>query len=81
MLKLTYNRKSDQFQTVTVIGDPEGIRDLYWQLTHNYKAQDGTAIGAIVVSDLDGNKVTLLEPGGLLQNPHSHATRLSRLDN
>jgi hypothetical protein len=55
MLKLTYNRKHDRFQTVTVLGDYDGIRDLYWQLTHNYKAVDGTEIGSIVISDLDGN--------------------------
>lgn len=80
MLKLTYARKRDQFQTVTVMGDPEGIRDLYWQLTHNYQAQDGTEIGEITVSDLDGNAISLMGTGGLMVQPHSHATRLSNLE-
>lgn len=44
ILKLTYHRQNDPFQTVTVLGDAEGIRDLYWQLTHNYLPQDETAI-------------------------------------
>lgn len=58
MLKLTYTRKTDNYYTVTVLGDPEGIRDLYWQLTHNYKAQDGTGIGSVKVSNLDGEDCT-----------------------
>jgi len=76
MLKLTYTRKSDQFQTVTVLGDAEGIRDLYWQLTHNYKAQDGTEIGSIDVFDLDGVKCT----AEVLTNPFGVETRLSCID-
>ena len=76
MLKLTYTRKSDEFQTVTVLGDAEGIRDLYWQLTHNYKAQDGTAIGAIRVTDLEGRDCI----AEIMTRPHSVATRLSRIN-
>ena len=76
MLKLTYTRKSDEFQTVTVLGDAEGIRDLYWQLTHNYKAQDGTEIGCIRITDLDGLDC-LAE---IMTRPHSLATMMSRLD-
>ncbi len=44
MLQLKYTKKRDRFQTVTVLGDPEGIRDLYWQLTKNYTCSGaGTA--------------------------------------
>ncbi len=75
LIKLTYNRKSDRFQTVTVIGDPEGIRDLYWQLTHNYAPQDGTAIGDIRVTNLDGDDCTK----SLMTQPRSWASRLSEL--
>lgn len=75
MLKLTYSRKSDEFQTVTVLGDEQGIRDLYWQLTHNYKAKDGTAIGDIRVTDLDGSGCA----AEIMANPHSIGTILSRL--
>jgi hypothetical protein len=76
MLKLTYTRKNDEFQIVTVLGDAEGIRDLYWQLTHNYKAQDGTEIGVISVTDLDGRDCI----AEIMTRPHSVVTRLSRLD-
>lgn len=58
MLKLEYSRKLDKFQTVTVIGSPAGIWDLYWQLTHNYSdTPDGTGIGRIKVTNLDGGEV------------------------
>ena len=76
MLKLTYNRKTSPFETVTVLGDPKGIRDLYWQLTHNYKAKDGTEIGKIVLSNLEGIDCT--KEG--LSNPYRNATQLSNLD-
>lgn len=75
LIKLTYNRKSDRFQTVTVIGDPEGIRDLYWQLTHNYAPKDGTEIGDIKVTNLDGEDCTKT----LLAQPHLWASRLNEL--
>ena len=75
MIKLTYTRKIDKFQTVTVLGDADGIRDLYWQLTHNYKPQDGTEIGSIRISDLDGRDC--LEY--VMRSPHSCETRLSNL--
>jgi hypothetical protein len=75
MLKLTYNRKSDKFQTVTVLGSPEGIRDLYWQLTHNYVAQDGTAIDKIIVSNLDG---TIISPTDFQPHPWADATQMTR---
>ena len=54
LIKLVWKRKSDKFQGGMVIGDPKSIQDLYWQLTHNYKAVDGTEIGEIIVSNLDG---------------------------
>lgn len=76
MLKLTYARKNDEFQTVTVLGDAAGIRDLYWQLTHNYKPQDGTAIGYMRVTDLDGRDCI----AEVMTRPHSVATSMSRLD-
>ena len=69
MLHLRYNRASDPHQYATVHGDPAAIRDLYWQLTHNYAAQDGTKIGKIKVFNLDGTDVTetiLINPWGSL---------------
>lgn len=76
MLKLTYTRKNDKYQSVTVLGDAMGIRDLYWQLTHNYFAQDGTAIGNIKVTNLDGHDCT----DTVTVHPYVNATQLSRLD-
>jgi len=68
MLKLTYN---DKFRTNTVLGDSEGIRDLYWQLTHNYTPKDGTEIGNITVTTLDGYDCT---------NDIKYTARLCKLD-
>ncbi len=75
MLKMVYTRKSDRFQEVTLLGDAEGIRDLFWQLTHNYRPCDGTAIGEIKVYDLCGVDCTT----EVQTNPHAISTPLSRL--
>lgn len=74
LLKLTYSHKSDKFKTVTVLGDPKGIRDLYWQLTHNYKAQDGNEIGKITVTNLEGMPIA---EKILNSEPYAYATDLS----
>jgi hypothetical protein len=75
LLQLKYTRKNDPNQFATVIGDPDAVRDLYWQLTHNYNAQDGTAIGIVSVFDMIGNDVT----SSVMQNPHAVARLLTRL--
>ena len=75
MLQLRYTKRRDEFQTVTVLGDPVGIRDLYWQLTKNYGCSDGSCIGDIRVLNLSGVDIT----DEVLRHPWSHATRLSNL--
>lgn len=75
MLQLKYSRQRDRFQTVTVLGDPEGIRDLYWQLTKNYECIDGTCIGDIRVFNLEGDDVTET----VMHIPWRNASRLSNL--
>ena len=75
MLKLTYTRASDKHAEVSVLGSPEGIRDLHWQLTHNYSKEiDGTGIGTIKVSDLEGNSVT----DEYIQEPYTFCSRLDK---
>lgn len=69
MLVLKYTREQDKFMFATVMGDPESIRDLYWQLTHNYKSVDGTEIGEITVTNLAGHNVT----DDFQCNPYCHA--------
>lgn len=82
MLKLTYTRARDEFQTVTVLGDPAGIRDLYWQLTHNYQAQaqvgyfDGSKIGTVKITNLDGMDCT----DTVMANPFGYCISLSNID-
>ena len=76
VLQLKYTKLRDKFQTVTVLGDPEGIRDLYWQLTKNYTCSDGTGIGDVRVINLDGDDVTMY----VMTNPSDNATRLSNLN-
>lgn len=66
-IRLRWTRQNDQSMYGSVIGDPESIRDLYWQLTHNYAAQDGTEIGKVEVFSLDGTKYTHKE---IMQTPH-----------
>ena len=72
MLKLTYSRVNDEFATVTVLGDAEGIRDLYWKLTTNCNKD---SIGKVTVSDLDGYA---LSEKIIFTNPHGVKTRLSK---
>ena len=75
ILKLTYTRASDKHAEVSVLGSPEGIRDLHWQLTHNYsKETDGTGIGTITVSDLGGNSVT----DSFICEPYAWCTKLDK---
>lgn len=56
MLKLTWNYKNDEFKTRTVIGDVLTIWELWWQLTRNYTCDNGTAIGSVIVTNLESNK-------------------------
>lgn len=77
MLRLTWKRESDNFCFGFVLGDPESIRDLYWQLTHNYKANDGTKIGIIEIHSLDGQLVDIKE---LMSNPYSVVYPNARLN-
>lgn len=73
MLKLEYRRIRDKYQTVTVLGSPKGIADLYWQLTHNYSYMpDGTGIGNIKITNLDGADVT----SGIMQKHYEYSTQL-----
>jgi len=69
MLKLRYSRASNKFEYATVFGDPIAIRDLYWQLTRNYQANDGTAIGEVRVFNTDGLDITK----SIMQFPHQDA--------
>lgn len=71
MLKLTYHIGSHNF--VTVLGSPMGIQNLYWQLTHNYEAQDGYKITKVAVTNLDGIDCT----NEVIHNPHTYSTNLS----
>jgi hypothetical protein len=75
MLKLTYTRASDKYAEVSVLGSPEGIRDLYWQLTHNYSEEtDGTGIGTIKVGDLEGHDFT----ESFMSQPYQCMTKLDK---
>ena len=75
LLQLKYVKLVDEFQTVTILGDPEGIRDLYWQLTKNYTPNDGTGINDIHVLNLEGEDITEM----IMASPWQRATRLSNL--
>lgn len=76
MLRLRYTRASDAHQYVDVFGDPDGIRDLYWQITRNYNATDGTEIGNVRVYNTLGIDIT----ADILTNPHGANHRTSSLE-
>lgn len=76
MLKLSYYRMDDPFKYVTLLGDPEGIRDLYWQLTH--KSWTGCSeIGEIKITNLDGVELNTKE---FFQDPFGSMSHLSYLE-
>lgn len=76
MLQLRYSLKRDRFQYATVFGDPGAISNLYWQLTHNYQAQDGQAIGEIKVLTMDGTDVT----STIMTNPFGSSSPLTTIE-
>lgn len=59
MFILEYNFKRDKYQFVKLLGDADGIFNLYWQLTRNYCASDGTAIDEIIVKDMEGHYIDM----------------------
>lgn len=58
MLQLQYSLERAKAEYATVMGDPASIRNLYWQLTRNHDAHDGTAIGDVRVFNMAGQDVT-----------------------
>ena len=75
LLQLKYTKQVDEFQTVTILGNQEGIRDLYWQLTKNCMCFDGTGIKDIHVLNLEGEDITEM----IMASPWQRATKLSNL--
>lgn len=76
MLQLRYSLKRDPHQYATVFGDPIAISNLYWQLTHNYKPQDGQAIGEIKALTMDGKDLT----DEVLSNPFGSICPLTTIE-
>ncbi len=76
MLQLRYSLKRDPHQYATVFGDPEAISNLYWQLTHNYRPQDGQAIGGVAVLNMNGGDVT----DSVLSNPFGSSAPLTTIE-
>ena len=70
MLQLRYSMERDIYTYVIVLGDADGIRNLYWQLTKN-----GTGIANICVLNLNGLDIT----ESVMANPYSDDTALSHL--
>ena len=77
MLQLRYSLKRDPHQYATLFGDPAAIRNLYWQLTHNYQAQDGQAIGGVKVMTMAGHDVT----STVMTNPFGASAPLTTIEN
>ena len=60
--KLTYSKKIDEFETVTVLGSPDGIQDLYYLLL------ECDHIEKITLSNLDGYDYTQDKPAERYSN-------------
>ena len=77
MLKLTYTRPNDEFQTVTVLGDARGIFDLWFRLTNANPQYPSHGVGKITIHDLHGRLIDMRKG---LAEAECAATVLSRLD-
>jgi hypothetical protein len=76
MLKLTYSIPQDEFQTVTVLGSPEGIFDLWFRLKEVDPKYPTHGFASIKVHNLDGGEIDMRKG---LRNAVCSATGLSRL--
>ena len=76
MLQIRYSLARDPHQFATLFGDPCAVSNLYWQLTHNYRAQDGQAIGEVKVMDMSGRDVT----SSVMSNPFSCSQALTTIE-
>jgi len=57
IIKLTYSHPHDKFRTVTVLGDPNGIFDLYGRLTAAPFEYPSHGVGQIRLTNLDGHPI------------------------
>jgi hypothetical protein len=57
LIKLTYSHPTDQFITVTVLGDPKGIFDLYFRLKQANPEYSSHGFSNIKLSNLDGHPI------------------------
>jgi hypothetical protein len=54
MIKLTYSKPGDEFDTVTVLGSEAGIFDLWFRLTNANPEYPSHGVEKIRISNLDG---------------------------
>ena len=76
MLKLTYSIPQHEFQTVSVLGSPEGIFDLWFRLKEVDPKYLTHGFAYIKVHNLDGGEIDMHKG---LRNAIRSATDLSRL--
>jgi hypothetical protein len=57
MLKLTYSLPNDKFRTVTVLGDAEGLFDLWFRLMQARPEHDSHAAANLRITTLSGVEV------------------------
>jgi hypothetical protein len=73
---LEYNFKIDKFLFVKVMGDADGIYNLYWQLTRCYKACDSNEIDSIKVKDLEGNQIDMNKGISYIRSLSTHLSNI-----
>jgi hypothetical protein len=76
MLRLSYSLPDDDFRTVAVLGDAQGLWDLWWRLTNASPENPRNRATKIKVTTLCGLE---LQPEGGIDKLTAHDTPLSNL--
>jgi hypothetical protein len=75
MIKLTYSKPGDEFDTITVLGSEAGIFDLWFRLTHANPEYKSHGVENIKITNLDGHPI---DPTKGITNAFSFGTDLGR---
>jgi hypothetical protein len=77
MFKLTYSLPNDEYQTVTVLGDAQGLWDLWWRLSRANPENPNDVAANLKITSLSGAD---LDPGKGIAELIRHDVGLSRLN-
>jgi hypothetical protein len=75
VIKLTYSKPSDEFDTITVLGSEAGIFDLWFRLTNANPEYPSHGVDKIRITNLDGHAI---DPTKGINEAYRAATELGR---